>query len=69
MGKPQALYLWADERLDGSLDDRLANWRADGVTIDGIVDKLRDLDLTISRETVRRWLRDRAIPEPSEQVG
>lgn len=57
MGNRGGLYLWADERLDGGLAPQLAQWRAEGLTIDQIVDVLRDRDLVVSRETVRRWLK------------
>ena len=57
MGNRGGLYLWADERLDGGLATQLAEWRSAGVTIDQIVDLLRDRDLIVSRETVRRWLK------------
>ena len=57
MGHTSGLYRWADERLDGGLDDQLATWRAEGLTLDQIVDELRGRDLGVSRETVRRWLK------------
>lgn len=50
------IYDWADRLLDGNLADTLREMRADGLTIDQVVDALRDKDVEVSRETVRRWL-------------
>ncbi len=62
MANRASLYNWADERLDGTLAERLAAWRAEPLTIDEIVDELRNAhDLVISRETVRRWIKE-AVP-------
>jgi hypothetical protein len=47
---------YADLRLGGRLDETLAAMRADGLTIDQIVDALRARDIDVSRESVRRWL-------------
>lgn len=56
MANRASLYDWADERLRGRLAERLAQWLSDGLTLDEIVDELREKhDLTVSRETVRRW--------------
>lgn len=48
---------FADHLLGGRLDALLAQWRAEGDTLDQIVDRLRDEHgVDVSRETVRRWL-------------
>jgi hypothetical protein len=49
---------WADFKLGGQLDERLAHMKAARLTIDQMVDDLRDAGVIVSRESIRRWLRD-----------
>lgn len=59
MARIAVLYDLANERLAGRLAHHLRAWRNDeDLTIDQIVDVLRDREVEVSRETVRRWLRD-----------
>ena len=61
MANRASLYNWADERLKGQLRPTLLAWRDQGLTLDQIARRLDDdHDLGISRETVRRWLKDAA---------
>lgn len=60
MSRPPGLYMWANERLDGKLDETLAEWKAEGLSIDKMVIRLAEHDLTVSRETVRRWFKKAA---------
>jgi hypothetical protein len=53
--KPPNAYDWANERLDGGLPEFLAEQLAAGASHEDIAFALRDHDITVSRETVRRW--------------
>lgn len=60
-GRPYA-YEWANERLDGSLEERLRSWRDGDLSNLAIRDELKTLGVEVAVETVRRWLN--ALPEP-----
>jgi len=51
-------YDMIDEQMDGMLGAFLIEARERGVTIDAITRTLADAGFDVSRETVRRWLRD-----------
>lgn len=52
-------YELADLALGGNLAQRLREWRAQGLSLDRIAEKLRHDDgIHVSRETVRRWFVD-----------
>lgn len=53
----------ANMALGGQLEDRLSEWRADGLTIDRIAQRLQGDGIDVSRETVRRWLLKLGIDE------
>ena len=44
-----------DRLLDGTLADKLCDWRRDGATYLQIRDELVALGVPVSVETVRRW--------------
>lgn len=52
--------MWADERLDGQLDALLRGWAAEGLSAEAIARELWRRDIEVSRETVRRWVREAA---------
>lgn len=53
----------ADKALGGQLEESLSAWRADGLTIDRIAQRLQGDGIDVSRETVRRWLQKLGIEE------
>ncbi len=46
-----------DRLLDGQLGSLLLGWRAEGVPITEMTFRLRERDVRVAPETVRRWLR------------
>lgn len=61
MAGRSTLFEWVDEAFDGQLAARLHEWRTeDEMTIDQIARRLADHDREVSRETVRRWLVEKA---------
>lgn len=56
MSRPPTLYQWADERLEGGLAKFLTDHYDAGDSHEQIAFLLRSHDITVSRETVRRWL-------------
>ena len=57
------IYPLLDRLLDGTLADRLTEWRSvQGLSYDGISKRLLvDHDVDVSTDTVRRWLDDLGI--------
>ncbi len=49
-------YEWADKLLDGTLAAKLAEYQSEGLKADAIAIALREHDVIVSRETVRRWI-------------
>lgn len=50
------MFPLVDRLLDGSLADKLAAWRADGLSYFEISNRLRvEHDVQITPDTVRRW--------------
>lgn len=57
-----------DRATDGQLLPALRAMRAEGLSYDAIVDRLRDdLDVKVSRSTVARWIS--ALDEPTEAAS
>ena len=50
-----ALYQLADLAYGGRLDAQLEAWRSEGVTLDEQSRLLHAKNITVSRETLRRW--------------
>lgn len=46
-----------DRILEGKLPSLLEQWRADGVSVTDMSFKLREYDVKVAPETVRRWLK------------
>lgn len=56
------LFLLADRVLNGRLEGQLRRWRRAGVPARAMAELLSDeLELLVSAQTIRRWLRD--LPE------
>lgn len=53
----------ANIALGGQLEGSLSEWRAEGMTIDRIAQRLQSDGIDVSRETVRRWLQKLGIDE------
>ena len=49
-------FLLYDRILDGGLQARLLEWREEGVSVTDMAYRLRDKDVKVAPETVRRWL-------------
>lgn len=58
-------YPLADRLVGGNLDQRLACWRAEGLSFHEIAFRLREHGVTVTGETVRRWSNELAEPEPA----
>ena len=56
MARTSTLDLY-DRLLDGQMRVLLRQWRAEGLSLDEMAYRLRDLDVTASRSTVGRWLK------------
>ena len=53
----ETIYSLLDRLLEGTLDDRLREWRSEGLSLNGITKRLhREHDIDVSTDTVRRWL-------------
>ena len=48
-------YDLANLALGGRLAESLGEWKAEGLTLDRIAERLRADGIDVSRETVRRW--------------
>lgn len=58
---------FVDKLMDGQLADRLAAWRAEGLSYNAIAGKLDEVvDYRVTAETVRMWCRDMHVPGPSD---
>lgn len=58
MGR-QSVRPFVDRLLGGSLETRLAAQREQGMTFHEMADSLgRDLNITVTGETIRRWCRE-----------
>jgi transposase-like protein len=47
-----------DLALGGTLDIQLRQWREWGLSFEAIAERLREDGIAVSRETVRRWIRE-----------
>ncbi len=47
-----------DRLLEGRLNERLVEWRELGLNADAVTAELQRLDVPVSRETVRIWLKE-----------
>ncbi len=47
-----------DRLLEGQLDERLNEWRTLGLNADAVTAEFQRLNIPISRETVRIWLKE-----------
>lgn len=56
-------YAWADRLLEGTLDERLRQYRAEGMSAERIAFELRAQQVEVSRETVRRWINEMPLHE------
>ena len=53
----ETIYSLLDRLLEGTLDDRLRQWKADGLSLASITKRLHtEHDIDVSTDTVRRWL-------------
>lgn len=60
---------FVDKLLDGQLAERLASWRAEGLSYNAIAGKLEELiDYRVTSETVRVWCHELS-PVPAEQAS
>ena len=57
MANTTGLRPLADKVLDGQLDDLLRTCIADGLSVEATTRTLWGRGVTVSRETVRKWLR------------
>ncbi len=56
MARTSTLDLY-DRLLDGKVRPLLREWAHEGLSLDEMAYRLRDLDVTVSRSTVGRWLK------------
>lgn len=49
-------FILYDRILDGGLQALLLGWRDEGVSVTDMAYRLRDQDIRVAPETVRRWL-------------
>ena len=56
MARTSTLDLY-DRLLDGQVRVLLRQWREEGLSLDEMAYRLRDMDVTASRSTVGRWLK------------
>lgn len=54
---PKSTFLLYDRILNGKLEPLLLGWRAEGVSITDMAFRLREEQIKVAPETVRRWLR------------
>jgi len=65
--------------LKGKFPQMLADWRAEGLSLEEIAYRLRDIDVQATANTVGRWLKEQGITpavgsatdddEPAEATG
>lgn len=51
-----------DRIMEGKLSALLTEWRAEGASYQEVAHRLRDHDINVSHETVRRWILDHLSP-------
>lgn len=56
MARTSTLDLY-DRLLDGKVRPLLRQWAGEGLSLDEMAYRLRDLEVTVSRSTVGRWLK------------
>ena len=56
MARTSTLDLY-DRLLDGQVRVQLRQWREEGLSLDEMAYRLRDMEVTASRSTVGRWLK------------
>lgn len=54
----QSTFPLYDRILGGQLREILTTWQAEGVSLAEMSFRLRERDVHVAAETVRRWLRD-----------
>ncbi len=55
MARTSTFHLY-DRILDGGLQALLLGWREEGVSVTDMAFRLREQDVKVAPETVRRWL-------------
>jgi transposase-like protein len=55
MARTSTIHL-SDRILDGGLQALLLGWREEGVSVTDMAFRLRERDVKVAPETVRRWL-------------
>lgn len=67
------LLPFVDRALGGTLKQRLTEMRSEGCSYREMSHRLRDLDIDVSDETVRKWVRELDVdptkPSPAQAVG
>jgi transposase len=59
-----------DRLHGGNLGEKLSGWRAEGASLAEIAFRLREIDIPVSTDTVRRWLKDvEAEGEPQAEAN
>lgn len=66
MARTSTLDLF-DRLLDGKMRPLLRQWSVEGLSLDEMAYRLRDLEVTVSRSTVGRWLKtlEAELAEPA----
>ncbi len=55
-----------DQARDGEVSEQIHAWRAEGLSVDEITFRLRQMGMQLTPKTLRRWLnRDGSEPERS----
>jgi len=65
MGAQSTFDLY-DRILGGQLRRLLADWRAEGLSLEDIAYRLRDMDVQAKSVTVGRWIKEQGITPATE---